>query len=220
MRVWVQIHFLTLVLTPLAIWLFTMPSAEAAAPAKNEIVNKPATEAKPAQLVDGDGREIDEYNLIPTPPQSPMPKEATETYYYPFRQALSARFGGVLTDDKHDAVEYTLGIAYLWPRFAQPQAEVGADLLSAFGGHLNFGVKHTYFDRNYFRPYFLWGASHEVSAKDHLATITNIKNYYLRLAIGMEDTISLPKSVRLDLEARLGIDRMMLLLNLGFSWGF
>ncbi|MGE0762726.1 MAG: hypothetical protein AB7N80_05560 [Bdellovibrionales bacterium] len=214
MQVWVRIQLLTLVLTLLA------TNALATTPDKTEAPLSKPGHVTPPPPAPGDGRELDEYNLLSTPPALPLPPEARETHYYPFRQALSPRLGAVITNDEDHQFEYLLGISYLWPRYRQPQAELGVDLLSGLGGHLNFGVRHIFFERNYFRPYFLWGLTHEVVPEDRLATITNIDNYYLRIAVGMEDTLELPKSVRLELEGQLGIDKYLLLLCLGYTWGF
>ncbi len=213
MRVWVKIQLLTLVLT-----LSAMPNA-VASPAKPQMT-APADKVEADQPPAGDGREIDEYNLMPSPPPKSLPKGARDTYYYPFRQALTPRIAAVAVDDRKNPLEYALGVFYLWPRFRQPQAELGVDFLSRYGGHLNLGVRRIFFERNYFRPYYLFGLTHEVVAKDRLATVTNIDNYYVRIAAGMEDAIRLPKSVRLEIEARLGLERMMLFLSLGYSWGF
>ena len=211
MQVWVGVQLLTFVL------LVARPATATTPPKTNMPPTRPpVTEPAPTS----DGREIQDYNLMPSPPAEPLSKEATETFYFPYRQALSPRLGAVFTTEKENAWEYLLGINYLWPRYASPQAELGVDLLSHFGGHLNFGVRYILFQRNYFRPFFLWGMTHEVVATERLATITNIDNYYLRLAVGMEDTLKLPKSIRLELETLIGLEKQMLLLCFGYSWGF
>lgn len=149
-----------------------------------------------------------------------MPTEASRTYVYPYRQQLVPRVGYVRSNDDDDPHTYMFGISYLWPRYVSPQAEIGADLVNKYGGHINFGIKHIVFERGFFRPFWLWGITHEAVPEDRLATFVNLENYYLRIAVGFEDVIKLPKSVRLEAEALAGTDKQMFKVCLGYSWGF
>src|SRR5688572_11657533 len=121
MRVRFTIHFLTLVVTLIAI----SPSAQAK-PVKATVPTanptRPATEAPTSTTPPGETpKELEEYNLMPTPPPEPIPEEATRTYVYPYRQQLSPRVGFVTSTDSDDPYTYLLGISYLWPRYTSPQ---------------------------------------------------------------------------------------------------
>lgn len=166
------------------------------------------------------GKEIDDNNLMLPRSDLPSTSVVARSFYYPYRQELAPRMGLVLTTDSAHPVTYLLGITYLWPRFQSPQAELGADILPDYGGHLNFGVRHIFKERDYFRPYLLWGLSHEAVARDGLATLTNFDNYYLRGSAGFENVIRLPQSVRIELEVRAGLAKQLLILCLGAAWGF
>jgi hypothetical protein len=62
--------------------------------------------------------------------------------------------------------------------------------------------------------------THEAVPEDKLATFVNLENYYLRIGIGFEDVIKLPKSVRLEIEGLAGTEKQMYKICLGYSWGF
>jgi hypothetical protein len=181
-----------------------------------------ATQPKP-ELQQPSTNDIDANNLMLAPLESPKENPSSESEVqndYRYRQSLTPILGLVGSTDADHRLEYNIGFRYLWPRFYQPQAELGVELLSEFGGHALFGVKRTFFDRTLYRPFYLYGISHEFVPKERIATVTTYKNYYLRGSIGFEDTLKMPKSIRVELEARLGIERQMILLNFGYSWGF
>jgi hypothetical protein len=217
MAVWFMSFFLTLVLTLIAMAPAAVANPTKSRPAVNKVMKPPPDDSPSAPRP---VNEMDEYNLLPTPPMELPGKEASKTYVYPYRQALAPRLGMMGSTDEETQFTYLVGISYLWPRYASPQAELGADVVSKFGGHLNFGVKYILHERNYFRPYWLWGLTHEVVPDDRLATFLDTDNYYGRLGVGFEDVIELPKSVRLELELLAGLDRQMLLLCFGYSWGW
>lgn len=201
----------------LALHFFT-PLAFATQGTSPDVLEKKADSSKetPAST----GQEIDDNNLMLPRTDLPATSEVARSFYYPFRQELAPRAGLVLSTDSAHPVTYLLGITYLWPRFQSPQAELGADILPDYGGHLNFGVRHIFRERDYFRPFFLWGLTHEAVARDGLATLTNFDNYYLRGSVGFENVIRLPQSVRIELEARAGLAKQLLILCVGAAWGF
>ncbi len=165
-------------------------------------------------------KDLEEHNLMPTA-RLPSPSEkATRTYYYPYRKALSPMVGFAMTTDRDTPFTYSAGINYLWPRFTSPQAEIGADIMGEFGGHIHFSVRKIWFERNYYRPYLLGGITHEVDARDGFATILDWENYYLHAALGFEDVILLPKSARLEIRGLAGLERQMLILLIGGAWAW
>jgi hypothetical protein len=234
-------YFLTFVLTPAAMAgpvalmtaslaaVLVVVSTPVPAFAKPEKLKPPATApAKPESEKPSppppERDDLDENNLI-SAPTPPPPPDATRTYVYPYRQNLAVRFGGVFSTEKIDPPDdnrftYLMGVTYLWPRYSSPQAELGADIAVKLGGHLHFAVKHIWFERNHFRPFWLWGLTHEAVPDDRLGTFLNHENYYGRVAIGMEDVITLPKSVRLELDLLAGVEKQMLELIFGYSWGW
>lgn len=215
-------HFLTFVLIVNLFSILVGPSFSSANPPhKSEIETGRATEAKPNDpKPDPDQPTLDDMNLMMAQPKEPPPKDLDKTYYYPFRQSLAPRFGAVFSTDRDHRWSYLLGFSYLWPRYASPQAELGADIYAGQGGFLHFGVKTIYFERNYFRPFWVWGLSHQVIPEDRLTTFANIDNYLGRLSVGMEDVVDYPTSVRLELELLLGLKRQLVVLGFGYSWAW
>jgi len=188
-----------------------------AAPGKNF---DPVNEAEPVKETPGNPQQIDDNNLMirENPPPPTRSREAARYYHY--RQALSPRILGGITTDSEDSSAYGVGIAYQWPKVSSPYAEIGADVVTPFGGYLNFGVKHVFFERNFFRPNFIWGLSHELVAREKLATFTNIDNYYARISVGFERVTQLPQSFRLEVQAMVGIEKILVLLGIGYVWAW
>ncbi len=213
-----RLHFLTFVVTVVATGdiAFANPERPRVPPGKPPGPSSPVTPTGPTEP----SRELEEYNLIATPPAQPLPPEASRTYIYPYRQALTPRIGLVTSTDDDEPDTSLLGILYLWPRYLPPQAEIGADFVNKRGGHINFSVRDIFFERGYFRPFWLWGITHEVVPEDRLATFVNIENYYFRVALGMEEVIVLPQSFRLELELLAGTRKQMAIVSAGCSWGF
>jgi len=198
---------------------WSAPGKDSALP---ETTDKATTQSGSSTAKDESERvdALEEYNLLSTPPPSPLPPGASATLYYPYRKSLSPMVGFVLTTKTDTPFTYVAGISYLWPRFRSPQAEIGADIMGEYGGHVHFSVRHIYLERSYFRPYLLWGLTHEVSARDGFASPLDWDNYYVHAACGFEDVIRLPQSARLEIRALAGPEKQMLILSLGGSWGW
>lgn len=224
--VWVHRLILTLVLT-----LFAMSEGVGnAAPTENSELpsskDDKSTNSSPTAAPDSAGgpqrgsEDLEDNNLLTTPQPERPSERASRTYYYPYRKALSPMVGFALTTDRDTPFSYSAGINYLWPKFTSPQAEIGADIMGEFGGHIHFSVRKIWFERSYYRPYVLGGITHEVDARDGFATILDWENYYLHAALGFEDVVLLPKSARLEIRGMAGLERQMLILLIGGAWAW
>jgi hypothetical protein len=215
MKVLLLKNFLTFVLTLFAIGI---PRATANPPPIPAPILPPG-KVSPEPPPTATGRELDDNHLMATP----IPTNRAEferARMYPYRQALSVRVGPVGSTDRELGSTMLFGVQYLWPRYASPHAEFGADVVVGLGGHLNAGVRHIYRERQFLRPYLLWGLTHEVSPSAGYATFLSSRNYYLRAGAGFEMVHRLPRSLKIDFELLSGTKKHMILMGLGYSWGW
>ncbi len=157
--------------------------------------------------------QLDTLSVSP-PPE--LPEEVKKTHFYPYRQSLTARVGFGL--DNHRDFPWIFGLMYMFKKFFSPRVEIGADGLSTGNGHVYFTLRHIFYERHYFRPFFRFGLNHEVNPDERLATFSRVNNYQLRGGVGMEDVLFLPASVRLELEALYGLKDNMIIFSFGYSY--
>ena len=213
---------LTLVLMNLPRTAFAVSKAAGSTPLAPPSAPSPQQIKAPPNAIKGNTEvdtTVDEQNLMLSPPPTPhvVPPRAR---YYPYRQSLGFHLGAFSSNDGAHPWTWLIGINYLWPRFLSPQVELGADVVANFGGHLNFVIRHILRQRNYVRPYYSWGITHEVTASEGLASFSNYKNYYLRLAIGAEIVRKLPRSARFELGGIAGAKKYGSYFTFGWAWGW
>lgn len=137
--------------------------------------------------------------------------------YYPYRQALIPRLGMYFDGDDNP---YFLGFLYLVPNRRSPQLEAGADIISDSRGHLNAALRFTYNEFSYFRPFYKAGVTCEVDPGEQLASLADIKSYYLRGGLGLEYTFRRPMSLRVELEGALSLENTVYFISGGYSWAW
>lgn len=165
---------------------------------------------------------VEKEYLLLSPDSATIPKTATsKTKYYPYTQAMSPMIGILLNaQDIGGATQVLYKIDYLIPKFRSPQLEIGVDLSSNSTGFFNIAYRWIHKERSYFRPYFKIGMSHNIIPDEKLASFTNSDNYYLLAGAGLEDLLSPPMSVRLEIHSIIGLRFIGLGLSFGYSWGW
>jgi hypothetical protein len=222
--------FLTLVLVSILIAGATLPGSIARA---NPHAEAPTSDAAAVEEVTEEPPEAFKNDrLAVTPVETNEPKNMHEysrrfskaDYFYPYRQTLSPRVGTIFglrdSSDEKDLMNLLMGFNYLIPRHSSPQFEVGADLSLANHGHLNFMRRHIYNERGSFRPYYKYGVTHKIVAKEKFATFSNWDNYLARMGVGFEDIVRPPRSLRLELEAAVGAEDVFVVFTYGYSFGW
>ena len=163
----------------------------------------------------------DEKGVIVSTPTEDSDQQKVR-YFYPYRQSMSPKLGILLDPDmlRESEVPLALGIRYMLPRRRSPQWEIGFDILTEEGAHVYLGKRFITNPRRPFRPYFTVSGMLSAQAEERLATITDFKNYYVKLGAGFEDIIKLPMSVRIEVEFAVGLERQFAIFNFGYSWGW
>lgn len=198
--------------------LMTNVSLAIAAPQQDvQLDAAPSEQQEPADV---DSLSDEKGVIVSVPPiDSKNPKIR---YFYPYRQSMSPKLGIILDPDllRNSDVPLALGVRYLLPRRRSPQWEIGFDVVTDEGAHIYLGKRFISHPRRPFRPYFTVSGMLSAQAEERLATITDYKNYYMKLGGGFEDIIKLPMSVRLEVEFAVGLERQFAMLNFGYSWGW
>ena len=166
---------------------------------------------------------LEQKRMVITPTAISQKEKREISYFYPYNQSFSLRliFLADLKKFKGDLdIPYGLGMAYLVSRKRQPQWEVGLDLFSNSVGYIHGGLRWVSFSDNYFRPYYKLGLAHSWQVNEKLVSLINWKNYFFKAAVGLEDVIKLPISIRLEIELGVGVKERFVLLSLGYSWAW
>lgn len=161
--------------------------------------------------------------VVTPPPHKETSEKALPSYFYPYLQSYSPRFGLAFDSDKMKDGEkflYAMGFNYMFKRYRSPQLEIGVDLIIDFGGLLHASRRYIYNERESFRPFFKIGGAHRVEGGYGFASILRLKNYYALGSIGMERLWRSPMSTRIEVQGLITSGDYMVLALLGYSWGW
>lgn len=166
-------------------------------------------------------RAVDENMAIAEPaPLTHVPPPANQRYYA-YRQALTVRGGiGIDLSNDEDSTQKVLGVQYTLPRFLSPRWEIGADLHNDGNGHIHFGLRRVFYERDFFRPSMKAGLDHWVDSKENLATFGHSKNYFFQATGTIEFVVWDPFSIRLEQEFLFGIKKTWTVSTVGLTYGF
>lgn len=143
-------------------------------------------------------------------------------YFYPYQSSMGPRLGILLNSERLQNKEllYLLGFYYMLPSISSRHLEVGADLQSNQVGTINALIKWIYNSTGSFRPFTKAGLSLLIEPDKGLANTIDYKQYSVRLAVGIEDVLKDPASLRWDLEVTAGIKEISVNIVFGYSWGW
>lgn len=146
------------------------------------------------------------------------------TYYYPYRQELELHAGAVYgvqdsSDDPDEVNEY-LGFSYMLPRLESPKWIFGADLSLVGHGHVHVSRRHIRREKSAFRPFYQYGLLQKFVPEEKFASLSNWENYLLRLSVGFAVLTIPPGSAQLELAGAIGAEDTLVMLTLGYVWGF
>jgi hypothetical protein len=143
-------------------------------------------------------------------------------YFYPYHRSMTPRVGFSYdsytypNDQKFPAL---FGFEYLYRTQALHSYEAGADLLTDNSGQAHFS-RRWFYSRSSFRPYSKAGGGLRIVPNDGLATFLRFENFQVRGAIGAEQLIIDPMSLRFEIEAAISTKRVNLFATLGYSFAF
>ena len=153
-------------------------------------------------------------HVTPAPPFTPDAANAKD-YFFKYRNAVTIRSGVEDTQNPGPV----LGVLLLYSTRELKSFEAGADLSRDGNGTLHIAVRHL-LERERIRWFYKYGTGIRVVASDQLVTFLRLKNWQLRGGGGFEWTLSDPISLRFDLEAILGSEKLSALgtVGLAFAW--
>jgi hypothetical protein len=160
--------------------------------------------------------------IVTPPPAGPNTRPAENEYFHPYRQALSARLGQVMSsfegiDDAKSKSWVVGGLQYLFTTRANRFYEAGADLNSEGSGTLHL-QRRWIFSRAKFRPYTKAGGGVIIIPSEGLVSFLRMQNWQLRGAGGAEQLVWRKLSVRAEIEATLSQNGYWLIGSIGFVW--
>jgi hypothetical protein len=210
--------FTTLVLTSAT---FTGQTCRAAKTSDYSIGSEPSIED--AQTTPAaPGAEKTTVDISIPPPQRPNTVRATE-YFYPFRSALSVRFGKSTRSTTYiegaTTTPSVTGVQYFFLADNLRRFEAGADLNSDGTGTLQF-TERWVFSRAKLRPYGKAGLGLVIVPRDQLATFAKFSQYLAVGAAGAEYLVRKSQSVRAEVEAGLSLSGFYTVLTAGYVWAW
>lgn len=169
-------------------------------------------------------REEEMHSLTVTTPPPLVKSEkkfaSSENYFYPYQSSISPRFGVFFDSQNLTSIQYIFGFNYLAESVTNRHWEFGADLYSNANGSLSGGYRWIFFPNDKFRPYAKAGGSLLMVPSDGLGNFISLSHYRVLGAVGFEDILRDPMSVRIDLEVAVGTQRSSVQLCVGYSWAW
>lgn len=169
----------------------------------------------------GNSNLLEEHNLDVTKVQ-PEQKNSDEIpeRFYPYTQSGSPRAGILLEATDISSSKAFFGLSYMLPSKQSPHWEVSFDMSTQSLAFLSVNRRTIFDERRSFRPYYKWGVANIINSEYKLASLVELKNYQLKMGLGIEDLLTPPMSVRLEAEVGVGLENIYLLISLGYSWGW
>lgn len=159
--------------------------------------------------------------------------ESEENYgdkktFFPYDSSFTIRSGAAinfkeLRKEPHNSeTPVVVGFKYMQESKNSTHHEYGMDLITADDPlfFLNWGYKFIIDHTDNLRPYYKLGLGMRFDEGDHLETPFDFKSYSLLASVGLEDLLSDPHSVRLDLDLHAGTEDFLILLCVGWAYAF
>lgn len=157
-----------------------------------------------------------------TEPVAPEPAD-TSKYFYPYQSSLNFYFGASLSSpDIGSVVNYGLfGFSYLWPAPGASHIETGGEGLTSGTSFLWIAYRTHFISTARLRPYWSAGLGIKIRPEQGIASFLEVRNTYLRGAVGVEWSVWEALSSRTELfVAPDFIGRGFMALTTGMSWAF
>ncbi len=166
-----------------------------------------------------DSESIQNMQISPAKDPEQLPNAKEEKYLF-HSQSMSPRLGLILGSAAESKIDYLIGMNYYFDTFTDGKYEVGIDLISKQIGVANISKKWIYLQNQKFRPHSKLGLELILDPDDGLASFLRKEHYLLAGAIGFEDLLQNPLSLRWDLELAIGLEEYAIRIVFGYSWGF
>ena len=166
---------------------------------------------------------LDEMSISKPTPIPKAQQEEKDEVVYRYKQSMSPRLG-VLIDPKDaqkgKTIPFSMGFAFLLPSQNSTHWETSADVFSTGEGQLEVSRRTIFDEMLSLRPYYRYGIFLRMKPQNQLASFADFKQYGATVAIGLEDLVLRPASIRIELELGVGAEHQFALGTLGYSWGW
>ena len=213
MKLHLVIYVTTLVLTPLLAISAPSNLPPLADPVKDssEEVNDNADEQK---------SKLESMSVTDVPEVKKTEKEKKTQFFYPYKQSLAPRLAAVFDTDtlsNKEAPNYAIGLSYMLPSKETQHWEAHVDVVSNSTGRLGFASKWVFRRESKLRPHLKAGVTLNALPRDGLGSFLRWKQYEAYAAMGLEDMLKDPVSVRIDFEVMANTNGVHFQVALGYS---
>lgn len=166
---------------------------------------------------------LDDMNISKSLPIPKVQDAEKQEVVYRYRQSMSPRAGVILDpkiakDGKSPPI--TLGFAFMFPSETATHWEFAADVLTSSEGQIELS-RRTIFDEMFsFRPYYRYGAFLRMRPQGQLASFAEFKQYGVVGAVGLENLVLKPASLRIEIAVAVGGEHQFVMGTIGYSWGW
>lgn len=166
---------------------------------------------------------LEDMNISKPPPLPKVRENEKDEVVYRYRQSMSPRIGVVI--DPKDAqdgksVPISMGFAFMLLSENSTHWEISADAFTSGEGQLEVSRRFIFDEMLSLRPYYRYGAFLRMKPQNQLASFAEFKKYGGAIAVGLEDLVLKPASIRIELELGAGAEHQFAMVTLGYSWGW
>lgn len=160
---------------------------------------------------------VDIAEPLPLPPRQPVARE----YYYPYRSAITTRFGELSSSTTTNGTNTPVfgGIQYQFTKYSLQTYEIGADLIGNGTGDL-LASRRWNFTKSRMRPYGKAGIGLLVQPQNGLANFVDFVNFQIEGAFGAEYSMHRSQSIRIELEFTMSSNSMQTVGAVGYVWAW
>lgn len=159
---------------------------------------------------------------IATPPAPALrPSSAERKFIYGYKNILTLRVGAIGRAKSPTATQnpYLAGLQFLLTTKEKLQLEVGVDTLTDGTGILHFARRWTY-STDEVRPFVKLGGGLIVDPKNQIGAFLKHELLLAEGSLGVEAHLWGSSSVRIEIEAGIGLETQQALMAVGYNWAW
>ena len=199
-----------------------IPLAILAAPQRGEIPLDDATEMREAKPNPPPLEKTETVDIHNPPLSGPEKNKPAPELRYLYKNAMGLKAALLVRGrDENNKLElpHQFGVFYRGTLWRSQEVEYSLSLVSDAHGLLEIEPIF-YFSRNLLRTYAKAGIAVALNPSELLPTLGRIQNYGAQVALGLEDLLHTPLSVKAEIGLRASTERTETYLLIGYSWAW